>query len=602
MQEHEQERQRFYRLTRAIGTYLGSTRDAVSAREVARYLARMYLYDKNSWVVTRRAKDTHRFRNQADLQEFREWLTARSLIRACYWISSLYSVLVPAKRRLEFAMYFTPPQLGMHVVRTVRQLSTHFRTARIIDPACGGAAFLLPTVALLRRELHRQGVAAAHALTHVETHVIGWERDPVLAYLSHIFLCHAMEREAEQAGRLLVPRIKVVNTLRHANIDGAEGFDIVLCNPPYRKVNAAELPTFRRRFDHLISGQPNLYAVFSSVALKLARPGGIAALLTPTSFVSGDTFTPYRNYLLRNSKILALEMIHEREGVFHGVQQDAILTICERRLTVPAEQRPRISGWTLRGPVERLGALKIPRNGTSWCIPRTASDRELIGRLSCSPWRLKDYGYQAVVGSFVWNRDKRPCLSALPGGALRARTYPVVWATYVHARKGFRFQPRSAKESQRKYLVITGRHEAESIRRHAGVLIQRTSSRGQAHRLVTAVLPRAFIRRFGGFVAENHVIVLEPNCAHPPVSLSQLHRVLQSQTLQDAYAMASGTSAVTIKGLSSLALPDPSAIRIRLKSRRDLERAVRSGYVGSYQAQHKERAVHATTTSPRTAR
>jgi adenine-specific DNA-methyltransferase len=602
MQQHEQERQSFYRLSRGIAIHLGSSRDEAAAGEVARYLTRMYLHDKNSQVAPRKIRDRHRFSAKSEFQRLRQWLSERSLVRACYWISSLYSVLVPAEHRLEFAMYFTPPQLGMHVVRTVRALSSQFSSARIIDPACGGAAFLIPIVAHLRRDLHRQGVTADRALAHVETRVTGWERDPVLAYLSRTFLCQVMETEAEKAGRILAPNIEVVDTLRRANLNGGLGFDIVLCNPPYRKVTAQELPEFRGRYADLISGQPNLYAVFSSVALKLARHGGIAALLTPTSFVSGDTFKPYRNYLLRNSKILALEMIHEREGVFHEVQQDAALTICERRITTPAEQRPKISGWTLRGPVERLGSLKIAGDGTPWCIPRSTSDRELLGRLARSAWRLKDYGYNAVVGSFVWNRDKRPCLSALPSGRQRKNAYPVIWASYVHARKGFRFKPRSDKEARRKYLVINGDRELQSVRRHGCVLIQRTSSRGQSLRLVTAVLSREFVLRYGGFVAENHVIVLEPNCPQPLISLKKLHRVLQSKTLQDSYAMASGTSAVTVKGLSNLSLPDPSAISAPLRSRRDLETAIREGYFASPRVPHKERVTHAATIASRTAR
>jgi len=507
----------------------------------------------------------------------RAWLATLPLSAACYWISSLYSLLVPSKRRLDLAMYFTPPQLGSHVVRMISRISCDFATARIIDPACGGAAFLLPAAILLRRLLLRRGFTAAEVLQHIEAHIVGWERDSVLAYISRTFLCLALDGEIQVSGRTLNPKVEVVDSLVRIERDRAHGYDVVLCNPPYRKITASELPGFRRRYPNLIAGQPNLYAIFSAVSLSLARPGGVVALLTPTSFVSGDTFEPLRKYLLTNSRMRLLEMIHEREGVFHDVEQDAALAIYERRVSPPLHHQPLVSSWNLRGVRQHLGQLKLNSSGAPWRIPRVKNHRELLRSLEKSPWRLEHYGYRATVGAYVWNRDQREHFSVYPRGALRAKTFPIIWASY--ARKGFSFSPRSEKELSRKYLVLKGDRDNGGIRRRPSVLVQRTSSRAQSRRLVAAVLPQKFIDRFGGFIAENHVIVLEPTCKRPRVSLANLCRVLTCQIVQDAYSMASGTSTSTVGGLSSLPLPHPDVLLKKARSKDDFENVVRLGYM-----------------------
>src|SRR5688572_21631544 len=101
MKEHEEDRQRFYRLSRAIGDFLGANRRQESAADVARYLTRAYVHDRKSVVERRSWRDSHRFRARDEVQRARTWLATRPLSTACYWISSLYSVLVPAERRIE---------------------------------------------------------------------------------------------------------------------------------------------------------------------------------------------------------------------------------------------------------------------------------------------------------------------------------------------------------------------------------------------------------------------------------------------------------------------------------------------------------------------
>jgi adenine-specific DNA-methyltransferase len=64
-----------------------------------------------------------------------------------YWIASLYALLMPGKKRQKLAAYFTPPHLAHHAINVMIEAGIQPGRDRILDPASGGAAFLVPLAA-----------------------------------------------------------------------------------------------------------------------------------------------------------------------------------------------------------------------------------------------------------------------------------------------------------------------------------------------------------------------------------------------------------------------------------------------------------------------
>src|SRR5476649_1329739 len=61
-----------------------------------------------------------------------------------YWIASLYALLMPKARRRRLAAYFTPPHLAHYAIDVLVEAGIKPGQHRILDPASGGAAFLVP--------------------------------------------------------------------------------------------------------------------------------------------------------------------------------------------------------------------------------------------------------------------------------------------------------------------------------------------------------------------------------------------------------------------------------------------------------------------------
>jgi adenine-specific DNA-methyltransferase len=324
-------------------------------------------------------------------------------------------------------------------------------------------------------------------------------------------------------------------------------------------------------------------------------PGGLIALLTPTSYFSGPTYEKIRALYSKRSSILRIDLIHERENLFLGVEHDVAALLARPRLTHPARQVPEIFCWRETKGWESLGSILLSGDARPWLLPRDSSTSEALIRARTSTWSLANYGYRARVGVYVWNRDERRPRKARPSGRDRKNAVPVIWATQIGQDGSFRFISKSAKEKRARYILLRS-NDRRGVVESDCVVLQRTSSRGQSRRLVAAALPKGFAKQYGGFVGENHVIILEPTDKKPLVPRIALARLLNSEFMRDLYSTTTGTTAVTVSGLNVLPLPDPHSVA-RLVEKCGMEQAIRGafGLKRDYQRTVKADAKIATT-------
>lgn len=514
---------------------------------------------------------------RASIDAVGEFISVQPLQEAAYYLSCVYAVLCDPADRRELAMYFTPPSLARHIIESAAQAAGSLSHLRFMDPACGGAAFLLPTVMTLRDTLRARGASAHDIVRAINRQILGIEKDGTLAELSRQFIRLALADELVASGLALGPIIKVGDALHLFAQHQLPRVNILLCNPPYRKIGASELIWYRKRFPEMISGQPNLYTMFMRVAADIVIPGGLMALLTPTSYFSGPTYEPIRRRLGRRCALLRIDLIHERDNFFLGVEHDVGALLARSRLSSPVRQTPEVFAWDEHNGWSTLGPISVPKDGRPWHLPRDASTARALITSRTATGSLTQYGYKARVGVYVWNRDERRPRKARPHGRDRDRAVPVIWATQIGQDGIFRHICKSAKEKRARFILLRPNDRRGVVEQDA-VVLQRTSSRAQSRRLVAAALPRGFAQKYRGFVAENHVIILEPTVSRPLISQRTLVRLLNSAFMRDLYSTTTGTTAVTISGLHSLPLPDANVLKTLLKQHRDIGQAIPNAF------------------------
>ncbi len=469
---------------------------------------------------------------------------------AAYQIGLAYTGMIPPEHRSALGMYYTPPSLTARLIAQASDAGTDWGCARVLDPACGGGAFLAPVAQRMIGAL--RDCSPAILIKNIGARLRGYEIDPFGAWLSQVAVDAVLLPFSSVAGLALPMVVTVCNSLRRS--PPRERFDLVIGNPPYGRVrlDTAE----RARFKRSLYGHANLYGLFTDMALRQTKPTGLVAYVTPTSFLAGEYFKNLRALLGRDAPPVTIDFVAARKGVFDEVLQETLLATYRRGAApnpVMIHEIVPLHGTALT--VTTAGAIRLPVNPSEpWLLPRNPRLAPLVSRLSGMSHRLADWGYVVSTGPLVWNRYKSQ-LAGQPGRNRR----PLIWAESITSDGQFAF--RAEKKNHTPYFELQRGDDWLTVSAPC-VLLQRTTSKEQVRRLIAACLPASFLQQHGGsVVVENHLNMLRPTVEKPPVGPQVLATFLNSAAADRAFRCVSGSVAVSAYELEALPLPAPEELR-----------------------------------------
>lgn len=495
-----------------------------------------------------------------------------------YWIASLYALLMPQARRRRLAAYFTPPHLAQYAIDALVEAGIKVGQHRILDPASGGAAFLVPLAARIAAQGRQRGVRAKTILQSINDTLHGVEIDAGLAKLSEALLTDLLDAEIETSGIELDGLVDRANTLALA--PPKVPYDAVIGNPPYGRILRPSA-SLRERFRPVISdGYVNLYSLFVEQALQWVRPGGVVCLIIPMSFVGGPYFAALRKRILEKAAVLRLDLIDRRSDVFLDVLYDLCVIVLRR---TDGSVRPAPAKTSLLLIDERnreLGTLELPSqpNDHVWALPDGGGGASLFQEGLA---KLADYGYVAKTGYFVWNREQH---RYRVGRKPRANEVPLFWAHNVRANDKCR--PQDGDRDKIGFAKIP--KSSSAILRSDCIILQRTSNRRQKRRLIGAIIRHAGVIGGRGYVTENHTIVIvrDPK-KRKQLSLRTVCRLLNTMAVDARFRRMSGSVSVSTKALRDL--PLPSAIDVKRffnEKGRSADDAANAAYAASVERAH----------------
>ena len=507
-----------------------------------------------------------------EIAKFIDWLSRCEISTGAFWLSSAYTSLIEPSLRKSNAMYFTPPSLTTRLLENVERYGIPLEQGRIVDPACGGAAFLAPAAQLIARRLQSQDKSPEEILRHIETHLFGCDSSSFLCFLSDAFLHMVLADVILKAGRS--PTFKIVTGDGLSVFEEQCGeFTTVLCNPPYRKMSRIELEPYLDRYKDVLKGQPNLYSLFMYRATRLLKPSGVAGLLTPMSFLSGQYFSNVRAALLKEGAVRQLDLIHEKSGVFLSAEQDTVISIWAKGANVG----DTVDAFCFSSSkCERAGTLKLSGALGPWPIPRATADSELLPLFANPPAFLPDYGYASRTGSIVIHRDKRKRFLNESEAASATALVPLVWSKNIDPKGGLSIK-RVAKNCVAKFIDAET-FDSPCVIKKPAVAFQRVSTDDQPRRLVCAKVPDALYQQYGGVAGENHVGFLEKNSVDTPVTPELLAAVLGTETVDRLFRCISGATNVSAYELSHLPMPCVTTLVECIQKGYSLEESVRLGF------------------------
>lgn len=283
-------------------------------------------------------------------------------------------------------LFYTPQWLASELTRKALQS----RTGNILDPACGGGAFLLAAFELC---------ATATSPRHAIVSLYGVDRDELAASVCRAALLCSIGRwgsisELHDDARILAHQIRhgdslldpeAISTTERSWIDNRllipwekfapqGGFDAVIGNPPYglsrgEKIAAPEKALLRRLYRNWISGKINKYLLFMARGYELLCSGGQLGFVVPNSWLAISNATALRRRLVHDGGLVEIcdfsELLFETAGV--------------EVVTVVAQKKGRRTHITIK---HKSSATSAPQQAFEFPTPACSSDCQIPLRWS----------------------------------------------------------------------------------------------------------------------------------------------------------------------------------------------------------------------------
>ncbi len=328
-----------------------------------------------------------------------------------------------------------------------------------------------------------------------------------------------------------------------------EPFDLVIMNPPYRKLSPGSLA--RQALNAEGVDCPNLYCTFLAVGTLTLKALGQLVAITPRSFANGPYFGAFRRFFLHQMTLDRLHVFESRSTVFadSDVLQENIVFSATRAST-PGNVTLSISRGHTDDATRRIVAYdEILKPGDVHQfvhIPVDEQDPHISASISALPSTLADLRLEVSTGRVVDFRTRQFLHDHPLSG-----TVPLIYPGNL--REGRICWPLTIRKPQ----AITDDAETRKLLLPAGhyVVTKRFSAKEERRRVVAAICDPDDLPP-GNIAFENHVNVFHSRSQglDPQLALG-LCLWLNSTVLDRYFRTFSGHTQVNATDLRSLRFP-----------------------------------------------
>lgn len=507
----------------------------------SRYWDLVRIKTGTSWALRAVPVDLPKLDDQRKEEALKESEKLKDLTpeEAGYRISLIYQNSLPKFYREKLGIYYTPVHVVNRMLDDADSLGVDFKRARIIDPSSGGAAYLAP---LCRKMVEISSSRRQSVIEDIENRLVGVEIDVFAAWFSQFLVDCVL---AEYAPNERKPKNIVINEDALSLSTKFFGkFDYVIGNPPYGIIDKTERDF--DAFEEVISGRVNLYQLFFSVGIKLAKDGGRLHFVTPTGYLGGKYFSRLRKWMEKESHPLFFQFFEDRTSIFKGVQQEIVISAFKKTkeknlpncilLKESQDKSMLIPKFKARSPLFEEGL---------WILPKSAWEKKVSKLFSQSNSNLESLGFSVKTGYLVPHRSG----DLISFTKKSSNSVPILWSESISdASVKFDIAHKNGKYKWYKPKLGVG------VINDPCVVVKRTSSKEQKRRVQVGYISKKIIEENKGFIAENHVNVILKS-KKSKIRVSTISKFLRSEIFEELFKCSSGTVTVSATELRRIPMP-----------------------------------------------
>ena len=466
-----------------------------------------------------------------------------------------------AKIRKLKGQFFTPKQVSTYMASL---FEIHHNTIRLLDPGAG--------IGILTAAFCEQLLENDKTLGFVDLTIDAYENDPNLLPLLKKVL-ESCKTELEEKGHNVQYNIYEQDFILHNEGYFRERdlfwteekhsiYDFVISNPPYYKLNKnSPQSTVMMK---LISGQPNIYALFMALSTRMLKPEGEMVFITPRSFCSGLYYKKFREWFVGIVKIDNIHSFESRKEIFEKdeVLQENII-IKAKKLEKISKHEKIIISISKNKHFTELRKIKAQRddvisrrNGEIFIrIPTSHLDVDILHIVDTWPNTLKDLGLQISTGPVVPFRAEQ---YLLPDLTKKPKSAPLLW---MHNMQDMKVVWPLQKNKKASAIHVCDKTKPLLLPVKNYALVKRFTSKEQKRRLYAAVLLESqFPYEIVGI--ENHVnYIHRPNGTLSVYEAFGIAAILNTTFIDNFFRSLNGNTQVNATDIRSLPFPKIENIR-----------------------------------------
>lgn len=229
---------------------------------------------------------------------------------------------------------------------------------RILDPACGSGSFLIAAYDRLLEAQNRVAEASLYdSFEILQESLFGVDIDEqavevaqlnlLLKALVQKTLLPTLQKNLKHGNSLIFGEVVELHDIfgeaiyenkpfdyvaELPNVFSGGGFDLVIGNPPYVFARGGSFESnvkdFFKNHYEVAQYQLNTYALFIERAFQLLKADGFLAFIVPNTWLTIQSYSSLRRFLLKNTSTLKVINIHDK--VFSAANVDTCLLIARK--------------------------------------------------------------------------------------------------------------------------------------------------------------------------------------------------------------------------------------------------------------------------------
>lgn len=327
----------------------------------------------------------------------------------------------------------------------------------------------------------------------------------------------------------------------------SEQYDIVICNPPYKKIRKDSEES--RSMEAYVHGQPNLYGLFMCRAIQNLKDSGRFVFITPRSWTSGCYYKLVRKYIFEQLNITDLLLFENRNNVFEDedVLQETLITVGMKGATQSqfiylynVDDNLQLAPVQMEVPAQ---LIKDIGEDSYLLLPKNETELQIIHRMANIPDTFESLGYCFKTGPVVEFRNKDAISAVAMDGYI-----PMYRSTSIM--NGQCVFPADTEKAQylnpsKKQLLIANGNT---------VFLRRLSAKEENRRLQSCIYYQTGNNEY--ISVENHVnyLVRSDGTALSEDEVEWINELLMSEDYDVYYRIINGSTQVNAGELNKLPL------------------------------------------------